>query len=72
MTDYKLWMGCFFNAIEENLRNWINGRMTDKKYTEQMLQYLNLQRDELEKAGAMESLRKHNEEMRENLLREKP
>jgi len=44
-TNYKILHGCLFRDVEDYLRKWIDGEMTDKKYTEQILQLLNRHRD---------------------------
>lgn len=38
---YDIPYGCLFRDVEDHLRKWIDGEMTDKKYAEQMLQLLN-------------------------------
>ncbi len=44
-SHYKISYGCLFRDIEDYLRKWINGGLTDKKYAEQMLQLLNVHGD---------------------------
>ncbi len=44
-SQSEIHYGCLFRDVEDYLRKWINGGMTDKRYTEQMLQLLNVHRD---------------------------